>query len=171
MAEHRPAELLPPRLEIFRQWPSSSTAAYLYQDGGPSWPIYRDEVVATLAASPRHAVLFALLTLEEVEFAWNLAHSLALEDDDVWERLAAAYENADPLAVLAVLARLVDYELTQAGARHYQIAAHRLAKMRKLASGTDEVAGVNELIAELRETHRRRPRLQHEFDRAGLPRT
>jgi hypothetical protein len=169
LAEHRPPELLPARLEIFRRWPSSSTAAYLYQDAGPSCPIYRDEVVATLAASPRDAVLFALLTLEEVEFAWNLAHSLALEDDDVWERLAAAYENADPLAVLPVLARLVDYELTQARARHYRIAARRLATMRKLATGTDEVAGVDELIAELRETHRRRPRLQHEFDRAGLP--
>jgi len=44
-----------------------------------------------------------------------------------------------------------------------------LAKMRKLASGSAEAAGVDELIADLRETHRRRPRLQHEFDRAGLP--
>jgi hypothetical protein len=41
--------------------------------------------------------------------------------------------------------------------------------MRKLASGTPEAAEVEELIANLRETHRRRPRLQLEFDRAGLP--
>ena len=41
LAEHRPAELLPARLEVFRRWPSSSTAAYLYQDAWPSWPSYR----------------------------------------------------------------------------------------------------------------------------------
>jgi hypothetical protein len=75
----------------------------------------------------------------------------------------------DPVAVLPVLARLVDNELTKASAQHYRIAARRLAKMRKLASGSAEAAGVDKLIAELRQTHRRRPRLQQEFDRAGLP--
>ena len=169
LAEHRPAELLPARLEVFRRWPSSSAAAHIYQNAGPSWPSYRDEVVAALAASPRDAVLFALLTLKEVQLAWNLASSLGLDSDDVWERLATAYEKVDPLAVLPVLARLVNHELTEAGAQHYRIAARQLAKMRKLASGSAEAAGVDELIADLRETHRRRPRLQHEFDRAGLP--
>jgi len=53
--------------------------------------------------------------------------------------------------VLPVLARLVDNELTDAGAQHYRIAARRLAKMRKLASGSAEAAGVDELIAELRD--------------------
>jgi hypothetical protein len=110
-----------------------------------------------------------LLTLKEVQLAWNLAHSLGLDSDDVWERLAAAYEKVDPLAVLPILTRLVDNELTEADAQHYRIAARRLAKMRKLASGSAEAAGVDQRIAELRETHRRRPRLQQEFDRAGLP--
>jgi hypothetical protein len=68
----------------------------------------------------------------------------------------------------AVLARLVDNELTESGAQHYRIAARRLAKMRELATGSAEAAGVDEII-ELRETHRRRPRLQQELDRAGLP--
>lgn len=43
-------------------------------------------------------------------------------------------EKVDPLAVLPVLARLVDNELTETGAQHYPIAARRLAKMRKLAT-------------------------------------
>jgi hypothetical protein len=169
LAEHRPAELFPARLEVFRRWPSSSTAAHLYQDAGLSWPSYRDEVVATLAASSREAVLFALLTLREVQLAWNLAYSLGLDSDDVWERLVTAYERVDPLAVLSIIARLVDNELTEADAQHYRIAARRLAKMRKLAGGSAEAAGVDQLISELRETHRRRPRLQQEFDCAGLP--
>jgi len=41
--------------------------------------------------------------------------------------------------------------------------------MRKLAAGNDAAGQVDILIADLRETHRRRPRLQQEFDRTGLP--
>jgi hypothetical protein len=41
--------------------------------------------------------------------------------------------------------------------------------MRRLAVGTEQQADVDDFIADLRETHRRRPRLQQEFDRAGLP--
>jgi len=41
--------------------------------------------------------------------------------------------------------------------------------MRKLAAGSDRAAEVDDLVADLREVHRRRPRLQQEFDRAGLP--
>lgn len=39
----------------------------------------------------------------------------------------------------------------------------------QLAVGTDQAEAVDTFIAELRETHRRRPRLQQEFDRARLP--
>ena len=80
-----------------------------------------------------------------------------------------AYEKLDPLAVLPVLTRLLETDLTEADARNYRIAARRLSKMRKLAAGSEEEAEVDKLIADLRETHRRRPRLQQEFDRAGLP--
>jgi len=71
--------------------------------------------------------------------------------------------------VLPTHQRLVESELVGAGAQHYRLAARRLEKMRKLAGGSDQSAEIDELIAELRETHRRRPRLQQEFDRAGLP--
>ena len=83
--------------------------------------------------------------------------------------MARAYEPLDPLAVLPIHRRLVEHELVNAGAQHYQRAARRLARMRKLADGTDQADTVDTFIAELRDTHRRRPRLQHEFDRARLP--
>lgn len=169
LEEHRPAEALDARLTVFRRWPSSTTAARLHKAAGKAWPGYRDEVVATLAASPRDAVLFALLTLKEPQFAWNLAHSLALDSDHTWSELVKAYEKVDPIATLPIHRRLVENELVEAGAQHYRLAARRLAKMRKLAAGTDSSADVNDFIADLRETHRRRPRLQQEFDRAGLP--
>ncbi|MGH3498828.1 MAG: DUF6880 family protein [Nocardioidaceae bacterium] len=169
LEQHRPADALEARLLVFRRWPSSTTAARLHKAVGKSWPDYRDEVVSALAASPRDAVLFALLTLKEPEFAWNLAHSLALDSDHTWSELVKAYEKVDPLAVLPIHLRLVENELVEAGAQHYRLAARRLAKMRKLVAGSDRAVEVDQLIAELRETHRRRPRLQQEFDRAGLP--
>ena len=169
LEQHRPAEALDARLVVFRRWPSSTTAARLHKAAGQAWPDYRDEVVATLAASPSDAVLFALLTLKEPEFAWNLAHSLALDSDHTWSELVKVYEKVDPLAVLPIHQRLVENELVEAGAQHYRLAARRLAKMRRLADGSDQAAAVDELIADLRDTHRRRPRLQQEFDRAGLP--
>jgi hypothetical protein len=169
LAEHRPGELLDARLLVFRRRPSSSTAARLYDAAGKAWPNYRDEVLAALAGSPRDAVLFAQLTLHDVPFAWNLAHSLGLKDDRTWSDLVKAYERIDPIAVLPVLAELVENELEVTDARNYRHAARRLAKMRKLAAGSNKAAEVDDFVAQLRETHRRRPRLQQEFDRAGLP--
>lgn len=80
-----------------------------------------------------------------------------------------AYEKVDPIATLPIHQRLVENELIETGAQHYRLAARRPAKMRKLSAGSENSAEVNDLIADLRETHRRRPRLQQEFDRAGLP--
>ncbi len=125
--------------------------------------------MAKLAASPRDAVLFALLHLDEVRYAWDLAHTLELRDADVWLRLVQAYEEIEPLAVLPILTELAENALTQAGAQHYRTAARHLKKMRELATGTSKAPEVDDLVAQLRETHRRRPRLQQEFDRAGLP--
>lgn len=169
LAQHLRDELVAARLHVFREWPSSNTAASLLADAGEAWSTYRDEVIERLAASPRDAVLFALLSLKEVSYAWDLARTLGLRDADVWLRLVQDYERIDPLAVLPILAELAENELSAAGAQHYKIAARRLKKMRELAAGTGKAAEVDDLISQLRETHRRRPRLQQEFDRAGLP--
>lgn len=131
--------------------------------GGPEVP------VAPGGCAADSELLFALLTLKDPEFAWNLAHSLALDSDHTWSELVKAYEKVDPIATLPIHQRLVENELVEAGAQHYRLAARRLAKMRTLSAGSGKSAEVNDLIADLRETHRRRPRLQQEFDRAGLP--
>jgi hypothetical protein len=169
LSEHRPSEELDARLAVFRRWPSSTTAARLYKAAGPDWSTHADEVMATLSSNPSDAVLFALLTLQDVTLAWNLAQSLALDDDAVWAELVKSYENIDPIATLPVHRRLVESELVRTDAQHYRLAARRLARMRTLAAGTADAADVDDLIADLRELHRRRPRLQQEFDRAGLP--
>ena len=108
LEEHRPTEALQARLTVFRKWPSSTSAARLDKAAGKAWLDFRDEVVATLAASPSDAVLFALLTLKEPQLAWNLAHSLALDSDHTWSELVKGYEKVDPIAVLPIHQRLVE---------------------------------------------------------------
>lgn len=66
-------------------------------------------------------------------------------------------------------ARLVDADLAHAGAQRYRAAARRLDRMRALAAGTPRAAEVDAHIADLRQEHRRGPRVQQEFARAGLP--
>ncbi len=114
-------------------------------------------------------MLFSIGTLNDPRLALEQAVALGLDDDRVWSELANAYEPVDPLAVVPIHRRLVEHELVNADAHHNRLAARRLAKMRKLAAGTDHAAEVDTFIAGLRDTHRRRPRLQQEFNRAGLP--
>jgi hypothetical protein len=169
LAVHRPAEHLDARWTVFDRWPTVDTAARLHTAAADQWPEYQVAVLDRLARSPRDAVLLALEHLNDVALAWDLAHNLDLRDNDTWARLVKRYQKVDPLAVLPVLASLVHADLVHADARNYQQAARRLRTMRKLAGGSDELVGVDALILQLRETHRRRPRLQQEFDRAGLP--
>jgi hypothetical protein len=169
LAQHRPSALLDARLTVFRRWPSSTTAARLHRDAGSMWPQFRDEVMATLQARPRDAVRFAMHALGDLPLAWELADSFGLEDNRTWSDLAKVYEVVDPVAVLPVHTRLVERELETADAQNYRYAARRLARMRRLARDSDMASEVDAFIAELRETHRRRPRLQQEFTRAGLP--
>lgn len=169
LSEHRPSELLDARLVVFNRWPNAIHAGTLHEVAGDHWDEYREVVVVALSKRPAEAVSFALSSLKDVRTAWDWAHSLGLDDDRLWASLAKAYEKVDPLIVLPVLTRLVKNELTEANAHHYQPAARRLKKMRQLAAGSEEAAQVDTLIFELRATYRRRPRLQQEFDRAGLP--
>ncbi len=169
LALHRPAELLNARLTVFRRWPTALHARGLREVAGDDWRVYYDEVLVALSARPVEAVGFALSPLGDIPLAWSLAHSLSLNDDRLWASLVKSYEKIHPLAVLPVLTRLVDHDLTEAGAQHYIVAARRLKNMRRLAAGSPEATQVDNYIKELRETHRRRPRLQREFDRAGLP--
>ena len=125
--------------------------------------------MADLAHQPREAVGFALYTLKDIRLAWSLAHSLGLDDPYLWDELATAYEPIDPGAALPVHTALVLSDLEVADAKRYRAAARRLARMRKLTRSTDQAVEVDRLIAELRAEHRRRPRLQQEFDKAGLP--
>jgi len=114
LAQNRPDEELGARLEVCQRWPSAATATRLYRCAADSWPQHQHMVLDRLCSSPRDAVEFALSTLRDPELAWQLAHTLDLGSADVWNRLATAYENIDPLAVLPVLRKLVTAKHTAA---------------------------------------------------------
>ena len=166
LAEHRPGELVEARLYVFRRWPGSSTAAALHAAAGAEWPSVEAEVMTALRASPEDAVTFALTTLKDPALAWRLAHELGLDEARTWVALLDEYERIDPVATLPVHRRLVEAALEKAAPQNYRVAAARLARMRRLAAGTQEADGVEALIAELREAHRRRTRLLQELDKA-----
>lgn len=171
LATHHPEQSVAARRDVFDRWPTSRHATALHRASGEQWPEHRDHVLAALAeqSGGREAVSFALRGLEDVEQAWNVAHELGLDDNYLWDDLAKAYEGIDPTATLPIHTRLVHIQLAEADAANYRRAAKRLAHMRQLTQGGSEAAQVDDLIAELREIHRRRPRLQQEFNRACLP--
>lgn len=169
LAEHHRDQELSARLEVFDRWPTATHASAVHRSAGASWGEYSEHVATALSTHPREAVSFALRTLDNVPLAWELAHTLGLDEPELWGTLASRYEAIDPLAVVPIHTEQVLIDLEQADAKRYRAAAKRLAHLRVLTRGSEQAAAIDELIAELRATHRRRPRLQQEFDRAGLP--
>lgn len=169
LAEHHPDQELAARLEVFDRWPTATHAEGVHRAAGAAWGEYRDDVMTALSARPREAVSFALYALDDVPQAWELANTLGLDEPGLWRTLAGRYEAIDPLAVVPIHTRQVLDDLEQADAQPYRAAAKTLAHLRVLTGGTEQAARIDEFIAELRDAHRRRPRLQQEFDRAGLP--
>ncbi len=169
LATHRPVDLLAARRYVFERWPSAVTAARLKEATGRAWPEHEASVMRALESRPDDAVGFALRGLRDPQRAWELAHRLELTNARTWSDLIKEYERIDPLATLDIHRSLVEGTLEGTGAQFYKDAARRLARMRKLAADTNRATEVDALIVGLRETHRRRPRLQSEFDRANLP--
>ena len=64
---------------------------------------------------------------------------------------------------------LIENELAIADSKRYKAAARYLNRMRTLTTGTEALIAVDAFIESLRYENRHRPRLQQEFDRAGLP--
>lgn len=169
VSEHRPGEELAARLAVFDRWPNATHADGVQSAAGEAWPDHRAHVMDLLNQRPREAVSFALHTLDDVQLAWELAHSLDLDEPGLWGTLADRYEKVDPLAVVPIHTRQVLDHLEHADAQHYRAAARKLAHLRALTRGTEMADSIDVLVAELRDAHRRRPRLQQEFTGAGLP--
>jgi len=132
LAHHRPDEELAARLAVFDRWPTATHADGVHRAAGAAWPEYRAHVMTSLQRQPREAVSFALHSLGDACLAWDLAHSLGLDEPGLWATLADRYETIDPLAVVPVHTRQVLADLEHADAQRYRAAARTLAHLRTL---------------------------------------
>ena len=165
---HQPLELPRAARFIFDRWPSAGAGTRLIDVAGGDALAH---VLETLESHPSDLARFQLETRRDVRAAWDAAHRLALSDDRLWADLAKAYLPIDTMAAIRVQLRLVAGSLEVADTRTYRPAARDLKKIRgsALTAGVDELAVVDEVIADLRERYRRRPSLVAALDRAGLP--
>lgn len=174
LGQAHPERELDARAEVFARFPTSSTAARLYEVAQRErrWEDFEDQVVQRLASSPRDQVLFLLHTLHDPDRAFTASVELEMPftewNDDVWNPLITARARIDPTEVLPVLQQQIESMLVTADAARYRAAAARLRLFRDTAAAAGTPDRATALLARLREQHRRRPRLQAEFDRAGL---
>lgn len=168
LAEHRPEDMLEATQHVFGRWPNSGNAEAVRNQAGDGWPDLRTTVEERLRRDPDEAVRFALNSGEPLR-AWELAQELQPTYSGTWADLAEALGDADPAAAIQLHMILVEQTLEKADAKSYRDAARRLAKMRRLAKKVAKEQEVDGFVVSLREEHRRRPRLQEEFTRAGLP--
>ncbi|WP_133162936.1 hypothetical protein [Arthrobacter glacialis] len=163
--EHRGEEELDARRTLFERWPRLGTANRLHAVASGAWPPQEADVLVALAARPDDYIEFPLETLHNVPLAWTEAHRLDLARTELWDRLIAAYQVHDPVAVLPVLESIVEAGLTVAEVRNYKMAVARLRKHRAIAAVAGRPEATAGLVASLRERNRNRPRLLRELDR------
>ena len=165
LAEHRPAELVAARREVFDHRPKPDAAA-AYRDAlGADWPSVRAEVLARL--EPADRVGFLLYSEKKAAEAWDASADLAVSVQ-LRADLVAAYQRIDPAAVLPSLRELVEVKLEVSDASNYRDAARLLRTLVDLSDGLGRGDEARAYVVQLRDEHRRRPRLQREFDRERL---
>ena len=134
---------------------------------GDDWQSIAEDAYMRLFARSIRDLIETLLGLGLDDRAWQSAQGQDL-DTQLWGRLVIVREKRDPVSVLPVLRQPIANDLEVADARNYKSAARRLKQLRKamVAAGTD--GGFEGIVSELREQHKRRPRLLEELRRAGF---
>lgn len=157
----------------FTERPDLFTFQTLTQRSGPVFPHWREQALAVLheraATRGTWSVLVDVLLWDgDMPRAWETAREHGASDA-AWLTLArwrADLHLADAADVLFDLA----VDAVSAGQRHaYAEAARLLREALGYVSGTD-LGALQEKILALRAQNRRRPALQDEFTKAGLPR-
>lgn len=156
---------------VFEHWSTASNAVSLARTMGDNWASIAEEAYARLAARSIRDLLETLLALGLDDRAWQAAQGEVL-NADLWSRLVAVRETVDPASVQPMLRELIDSDLEVADARNYQSAVKRLKQLKRAMAAVEGSGGgaaeFAEIVDELRERHRRRPRFLDELRRARL---
>jgi hypothetical protein len=168
LAEHRSHdEEVDARRWVFERWSTTSNAMNLARAMGDGWQLVAEDAYARLAGRSTRDLIETLLGLGLDERAWLSAQGEIL-DAGLWARLVAVREASDPVSVLPILRQLIEGDLEVADARNYQSAARRLKQLRQAMAAGGMGDDFAEIVAELRERHKRRPRLLEELRKARL---
>lgn len=156
--------------EVFERWPSAS-ALHEWSQIADDWAARREGALVTLRGRPGELVSF-LVESGDVQRAWDEAALATRSGRSLlaaqWDDLVAAYRALDPVAVLPVMAQLIDDRLAVANTKAYPGAVRRMRELRKhaLAAGRPEIA--SEYLADLRIRFARRPALIARMDAARV---
>jgi hypothetical protein len=167
-----PLEVLRWRRAHHERMPSSSTYARLREaaEAVAAWDSERDAARAVLREHDPCGLVVALLSDGDDDVAWETAVRTTHAEigSDLWLRLAESRQARHPDQALAVYKRLVDEELLTADRRAYAAAVRILKRARDAASAAGTPEEFTEVIARLRDVHRRRPTLIAMLDKAGM---
>ncbi|QAY59525.1 hypothetical protein ET475_05690 [Microbacterium protaetiae] len=156
---------------VFDRWPTAANARRWEHATGGDWPTHREAAIERMRQKAWELIAY-LLDAGDVARAWSEALLAAEEGRSLlaeqWDDLVARYAKIDPVAVLPVMAQLIDDRLVEANTRVYPGAVRRMRELRKaaLAAGRPEFAG--EYLAELRARYARRPALIAKMDAARV---
>lgn len=160
-------EVVDARRKVFETWSTSSNALALARAMGDDWPTISETAYARLRERSIRDLIETLLGLGLHDRAWASSRDQTL-DPQLWDRLVATREKHDPASVIPVMVELLNSELEVADAHNYKLAAKRLKRLRAAMTAVGGQRDFDVLVAELREKHKRRPRLMEELRKAGF---
>lgn len=155
-----------------------------YADRAGSWPDWRDKAlsasrdrIAAAAPVPRgtwrrgafrdHSLLVEIFLAEgDAEAAWREAEAGGC-DDRLWLELAKARERSHPDDAVRVYRARVDRLLRNPVGHTYEEPVGLLAGIEGLLVNSGKPAAFADLIAEIRDTHRRKRNLMRALDDKG----
>ncbi|MFC7465547.1 hypothetical protein [Brachybacterium sp. GCM10030252] len=161
----------------FEERPGSVTYRELSSGTRADFSRWRDRALAVLKdlAAGEHArrqdwsdVVSVLLWEGDAEAARDAANEGGCRQE-LWLNVARERAKAHPLDALPVLLREAERSLEGGTRPAYRHAAALLREARRLAQRTDGLEEFDHHVRQVRERNRRRPALQDEFTRAGLP--
>ncbi|WP_454157730.1 DUF6880 family protein [Microbacterium lacticum] len=157
--------------EVFERWPTASNAEALQAASGQNWPAIREHAIERMRERPWELIAY-LTDANDLARAWTEALRASANSKSLhasqWDDLVGRYSKIDPVAVLPVMAQLIDDRLIEANTRAYPGAVRRMTKLRAAAraAGRPEIA--DDYLADVRRRNARRPSLIKRMDAAGL---
>lgn len=156
--------------EVFARWPTAS-AAKEWELSTTDWSKLREVAISELRRNAKELIAY-LLDAGDVDRAWHEAH-LAVEAGQSllptqWDELVVAYSKIDPVAVLPVMARLIDGRLVEANTKAYPGAVKRMRELRKAALAVGRPEFASSYLDGIRERYARRSSLIARMDAARL---